>query len=100
MEAAAREAPGGLQGQDSGAAGAGAIEGDAAVGEVLGADVEAGEAGMAGGAGLAGTGGEAGTDGTERRRMRCDAVGSNTCVGTGVSSGGRRGRTHPKVGGR
>ncbi len=83
MEAAAREATGGLQGQDSGAAGAGAIEGVSAVGEVLGADVEAGEAGMAVGAGLAGTGGEAGTDGTERRRMRCDAVGSNTCVWQG-----------------
>ena len=47
MEAAAREAPGGLQGQDSGAAGAGAIEGVSAVGEVMGADMEAGEAGLA-----------------------------------------------------
>ena len=91
MEAAAREATGGLQGQDSGAAGAGAIEGVSAVGEVLGADVEAGGVGLAVEVALAGRGGEAGTDGTERRRMRCDAVGSNTCVASeGVSSGGQR----------
>lgn len=91
MEAAAREAPGGLQGQDSGAAGAGAIEGVSAVGEVMGADMEAGEAGLAVGVVVVGTGGEAGTDGTERRRMRCDAVGSNTCVASeGVSPGGRK----------
>ena len=51
MEAAAREATGGLQGQDSGAAGAGAIEGVSAVGEVLGADVEAGGGGLGGGGG-------------------------------------------------
>ena len=60
MEAAAREATGGLQGQDSGAAGAGAIEGVSAVGEVLGADVEAGGVGVTGKVGLAGRGGEAG----------------------------------------
>ena len=58
------------------------VEGDAAVGEVEGADAEAGEAGTAVGGVVAATGGEAGMGGTERRsRRHWGAVGSNTCIG-------------------